>query len=164
MPGLVPLCDVLDLAVRHLAELPRPTTIVVRPVHHDPSLRTYFTTCPTRYAELVAAGEAVYSPLEYEAILAGLEAGLVSAVDLDRWNILKREAPGGYRVTRKVAGGGVEPSRGRPESEVWVELRAGTGKGVWCRHGWTWGVFFARLGLALDEVVLGECRARDGAA
>lgn len=151
--------EVLGLAVRHLAELPRPTTLALAPLHRGDWPANLFgcflTTSRRRYVELAGTGVPVFSPTEYEAMLAAAEAGIVIGTDLGAWCRRKLDEPG-FRLTAAIAMQGRRPVA--PPVDFWWSGADG-GRGAWLVHGWTFERLLHQLGAELVNVVLEEREA-----
>lgn len=156
--------EVLGLAVRHLAELPRPTTLALAPLHRGDWPANLFgcflTTSRRRYVELAGTGVPVFSPTEYEAMLAAAEAGIAHPADLAAWCRRGLDEPG-FRLTAAIAMQGRRPVP--PPADFWWSgagtTHGGTGCGGWLVHGWTFERLLHQLGAELVDVVLEEREA-----
>lgn len=153
------VADVLGLAVRHLAELPAPTTLVAQmpDAPHPPRLPAlvYFSSSRTHYADLIEEGAIVFSPTEYEVMLALAEEGRAGPAELVGWCMRKLDEPG-FRLTAKAAGvapgpAGVRVQTSPPPRDTWWPAGNG-GRGAWLPDGWTFERLFAVLGVELVEV------------
>lgn len=159
----IAVAEVLALAVRHLAELPAPTTLTVATpdTPHPPRLPAlaYLTSSRARYAVLMAEGAIVFSPTEYEVMLALAEEGRAGPAELVGWCMRKLDEPG-FRLTAEVAGvRGVQTSP--PPRDTWWPAGNG-GRGAWLPDGWTFERLFAALGVELVEVRVEQAERGEG--
>lgn len=76
MAGSIAVVEVLGLPVRHLADLPRPTTLTARVRGLD--VAVHLTTSRAAAAALERAGQLHLTPLEYEALAVALADGRVT--------------------------------------------------------------------------------------
>lgn len=142
--------EVLITAVRHLAELPVPTSLVLRVAGVE--VPVVWTSSRERYTAAQAAGEVAFSPVEYEAVAGGVEAERAHAGDLLLW-CARKLRDRAWRLSPRVALAG-----GR-------RLASGAVAGTWfaggarvpahrMAHGLTFGALLAQLGVDLVDVQL----------
>lgn len=159
MVSTIEQTEIRSLAVRHLADLPRPSTLVVRLPGWE--RHVVFTTSRQRVAAhippvvlgeatgpLPIASDIVVTPLEYEALAAGLADGCASREAALR-ELRRKAADASHRITRAALLGPVRHPDG-----------AAIGRGD-C-GAMTWGQIFDALGAELVAVEIED--ERDGAS
>ncbi len=139
--------------VRHLADLPRATTLVCR----VPGITAgvWFTTSRTAHEGAKSAGALAWSPTEYEALVVAGEAQKAHASDLREWCERKLREPA-WKLTTRIALSGFEPARGRPPEDTGAWFVGGVGPAHRLRWGWSWGAFLTHFGCDLVELAVDE--------
>lgn len=147
----VPLLEVSKVAVRHWVEFAAPHSLFC--ALQGSGAGVVLTTSKRRHAELVAAGKAVFSPLETLAMLSAAESYLAGPDELAEW-VDRKERRKGWVLTAKIACGGVPPraedSLPNGRSVWWGG--ADVIPGHWITEGCTLGWLAAHYGLDLLEV------------
>ena len=148
--------------MRALAELAVPTTLVLRVEGFEGPV--VWTTSRERYAAAGAAGEAAFSPREYEGAVEAAEGGRAARSALGGWARLKAESLGAWRLTAEETGGAVRREAAPGERATWWDGDvAGGWGGHWRRTaaGWTVARALSHFGADLIDVVLeaGEAAA-----
>lgn len=111
--------ELLGLQVRHLAELPLPTTVTLD-VADVGTVRC--TTGRARAAALVEAGELVLTPLEYELLAVSLADGRLTRQEAAQGLATKRERPE-HRLSRPRLLGAERDQRGRVVRDPQLDAR-----------------------------------------